>query len=131
MPLVSGSGQSSYEFNPFLPHCSASRFYKDIASSPLPPRQVFDPELLKDLEWFQKFVVSFNLIVLLPSSPRISWFIECDSTLQVRGTFPQQHYYVAPYLYQIEALNLVHTVTALLPSEPHNFTIITNTDNAA
>ena len=97
--------------------------------------------MLKDVEWFETFVISCNCILIIPSQPRQDWVIECDATLKAPGTFSPSSFYAAKFppavasgslsITQLEALNLVQAVVTLLPPDPGNFKLIINTDNAA
>ena len=116
-----------------------NRVLAAIRASPFSGQHAFSPELHLDLAWFEKFAASYNGIQLLPTITREPWYIECDSTLEGGGAFSPSSYYTVTYpesvlscsftIAQLEALNLVHAVTNLLPPLPHNFIIKVNTDN--
>ena len=72
---------------------------------------------------------------------RLTWIIECDSTLEAAGAFSPTSFYADKFppsvvdshlqIVHLEALNLVHAVVNLLRPKPHNYIVQVNTDNAA
>ena len=69
------------------------------------------------------------------------WVIECDSSLTGGGAFSNNKFFAEKYsqilqdqslhISQLEALNVIHALTLLMPSQPQNYDIIINTDNMA
>ena len=87
----------------------------------------------------RKFALDYNGIQLLPPAPRKPWVIECDATLSAAGAFSKQRFYAEEFppdvtssnfnITHLEAFNLIHALTALLPPSPQECLVIVNTDN--
>ena len=119
--------------------CFLNRILDTLRETPFEGMHLLDKEIKKDIMWFQKSAKSLNGIFLIPPQEMEKWIIECDSSTVGGGAYSQSKYYAetysedflkpTPHITNLEALNLLHAITNLMPDSPNNYVIVVNTDN--
>lgn len=116
-----------------------ARVLKALRDTPSEGTHALPTDLNKDLTWFIKCAKTLNGVQLLPPPQLQSWVIESDSSLTGGGAFSPSAYFAEEYgqeylqssttIAHLEALNVIHALKYLLPTEPSKYLIIVNTDN--
>lgn len=124
-----------------LPHANKffARILAALRNTPFTGQHPVPSPLRQDVNWFLQYATSSNGIFLLPPKLKSHWVIECDSSLRGGGAHSPSKFFAEPYppsltdkhlpIAHLESLNLLHAFFHLLPPDPHNYTIIINTDN--
>ena len=118
-----------------------SHILKALRDAPYTGKHHTTTELRNDIRWFLEYAARSNGLVLLKAPEKLTWTIECDSSLKAGGAFSAKHYYSQPYpdritqqhrnIAHLEAINLLVALKALTPTNPENYKILINTDNSA